>query len=33
MINLSAEKFKTQTGWEGKTNQHSRDAAGYVWGI
>ncbi len=28
---LSAEKFKSVTGWTAATNQHSRDAAMLVW--
>lgn len=29
---VSAEWFRNQTGWDGKTNEHGRDAAMLVWG-
>lgn len=32
MINLNAERFRMITKYEGRTSQHVRDAAGYVWG-
>lgn len=28
---LNAEQFKKMTGWEGRTNQHERDAAQVCW--
>lgn len=30
---LSAEQFKKITGWQGRTNEHSRDAAMLVFGL
>ncbi len=30
---LPAERFKYFTGWNGRTNEHSRDAAGLVYGL
>lgn len=32
MTKLSAERFRNLTGWTGRTNEHSRDAAMLVWG-
>ena len=29
---MSAGKFKAMTGWQGRTNEHGRDAAMLVWG-
>lgn len=30
---LSSESFKALTKWQGRTNEHSRDAAGLVFGL
>lgn len=30
---MSAPAFKALTGWQGRTNEHSRDAAMLVWGV
>lgn len=31
MKKISSEKFKSLTGWTGRTNEHGRDAAMMVW--
>lgn len=30
---LTAERFKSITGWQGRTNEHGRDAAGLILGF
>lgn len=30
---LTAERFKSITGWQGRTNEHGRDAAGLIYGF